>query len=233
MKVDRLSSVIDDLAQVLRWSRHAPSRAGYFAALYWHVATSLRDHIQQPGYFEHPELIQHLNEVFFARYLDAFSHWRRGEPVTRSWAAAFKAIDEDGPIVLQHLLLGANAHINLDLAIAVAEAVPAASFDRLRPDYDKMNDLLCDLIEPVLQDCCRIFPALRIATRIGGKAEATLMGTVMRFARQKAWEEAQRLAAPTTVIFGKDGVERARLSGGADWSGAEAKAVIDKVLAES
>ncbi|MBR7618648.1 TlpA family protein disulfide reductase [Phenylobacterium sp. 20VBR1] len=38
---------------------------------------------------------------------------------------------------------------------------------------------------------------------------------------------------PTTVIFGKDGVERARLSGGADWSGADAKAVIDKVLAES
>lgn len=38
---------------------------------------------------------------------------------------------------------------------------------------------------------------------------------------------------PTTVIFGKDGVERARLAGGADWSGPDAKAVIDKVLAES
>ena len=38
---------------------------------------------------------------------------------------------------------------------------------------------------------------------------------------------------PTTVIFGRDGMERARLSGGADWSGPEAKAVIDRVLAES
>jgi thiol-disulfide isomerase/thioredoxin len=37
---------------------------------------------------------------------------------------------------------------------------------------------------------------------------------------------------PTTVIYGKDGVERARLSGGADWSGPDAKAVIDKLLAE-
>jgi thiol-disulfide isomerase/thioredoxin len=36
---------------------------------------------------------------------------------------------------------------------------------------------------------------------------------------------------PTTVIYGADGVERARLSGGADWSGPDAKAVIDKVLA--
>jgi thiol-disulfide isomerase/thioredoxin len=38
---------------------------------------------------------------------------------------------------------------------------------------------------------------------------------------------------PTTVIFGKDGVERGRLSGGADWSGKDAKAVVDKLLAES
>lgn len=38
---------------------------------------------------------------------------------------------------------------------------------------------------------------------------------------------------PTTVIFGPDGLERARMSGGADWAGPEARAVIDAVLAES
>ena len=38
---------------------------------------------------------------------------------------------------------------------------------------------------------------------------------------------------PTTVIYGADGRERARLSGEADWSGKDAKAVIDKILAES
>jgi thiol-disulfide isomerase/thioredoxin len=37
---------------------------------------------------------------------------------------------------------------------------------------------------------------------------------------------------PTTIILGKDGLERGRISGEADWSGAGAKAVIDKVLAE-
>jgi len=37
---------------------------------------------------------------------------------------------------------------------------------------------------------------------------------------------------PTTVIYGKDGVERGRLLGPADWSGKDAKALIDKVLAE-
>jgi thiol-disulfide isomerase/thioredoxin len=37
---------------------------------------------------------------------------------------------------------------------------------------------------------------------------------------------------PTTVIYGADGVERGRLSGEADWSGPEARAFLDKLLAE-
>jgi thiol-disulfide isomerase/thioredoxin len=37
---------------------------------------------------------------------------------------------------------------------------------------------------------------------------------------------------PTTVIYGADGLERGRISGGADWSGPDARAVVDHVLAE-
>lgn len=37
---------------------------------------------------------------------------------------------------------------------------------------------------------------------------------------------------PTTIILGKDGLERGRISGEADWAGPGAKAVIDKTLAE-
>jgi len=36
--------------------------------------------------------------------------------------------------------------------------------------------------------------------------------------------------APTTVIYGKDGMEIARVAGEADWSGAEARALVDKAL---
>jgi thiol-disulfide isomerase/thioredoxin len=37
---------------------------------------------------------------------------------------------------------------------------------------------------------------------------------------------------PTTLILGKDGLERGRISGEADWAGEGARKVIDKVLAE-
>ena len=38
---------------------------------------------------------------------------------------------------------------------------------------------------------------------------------------------------PTTILYDRKGVERARLAGGADWSGPEARAVIDSLLAEN
>jgi thiol-disulfide isomerase/thioredoxin len=37
---------------------------------------------------------------------------------------------------------------------------------------------------------------------------------------------------PTTVIYDRHGVERARLAGGADWSSPQAKAVLDRLMAE-
>ncbi|WP_397420614.1 TlpA family protein disulfide reductase [Phenylobacterium sp.] len=37
--------------------------------------------------------------------------------------------------------------------------------------------------------------------------------------------------APTTVIYGRDGLEKARVAGEADWSGADARALVDEALA--
>ena len=36
---------------------------------------------------------------------------------------------------------------------------------------------------------------------------------------------------PTTVIYGKDGLEKARVSGDADWTSPEARALVDQALA--
>jgi thiol-disulfide isomerase/thioredoxin len=38
-------------------------------------------------------------------------------------------------------------------------------------------------------------------------------------------------AMPTTILYDRSGVERARLAGGADWSSPEARAVVDSLLA--
>lgn len=37
--------------------------------------------------------------------------------------------------------------------------------------------------------------------------------------------------APTTIIYGRDGLEKARLAGGADWSSPDARVAVDAALA--
>ncbi len=51
-----------------------------------------------------------------------------------------------------------------------------------------------------------------------------------RFAlAQKLSVPGQPSGLPLTVLYDKDGIERARLSGGADWNGPEARALIEAV----
>lgn len=62
-----------------------------------------------------------FDSLFAQRFFDAFDSYHGGEPVTKSWVVAFDASGANEYLVMQHMLLGINAHINLDLGISAAE----------------------------------------------------------------------------------------------------------------
>src|SRR6202008_4811607 len=99
---------------------HTGDRAGYFAALYYKVTSRVRDGIHN-GEFEDGARMEKLDVLFASRYLDAYTKWRNGQQPSLSWQTAFESTKRSSVLVLQHLLLGMNAHINLDLGIAAAE----------------------------------------------------------------------------------------------------------------
>jgi len=188
------AGVIGDIEEILAWSREHQSRIGYFAALYWHVATTLTEALKR-GEFSNTVAMEHLNEVFFHRYLTAVHDTWAGRPPSEAWQVAFDAAVEDHLIVVQHLLLGANAHINFDLAIAVAEAIPAAELPAFEPDYMKMNELLSSLIAGMSADISRFWPLLRLISRFSAGADDAIVAFSLRAARDEAWATANRLAA--------------------------------------
>jgi len=187
------SGVIGDIEEILTWSREHESRIGYFAALYWHVATTLTEALKR-GEFTNTVAMEHLNEVFFHRYLTAVHDTWAGRPPSESWQVAFDAAVEDHLIVVQHLLLGANAHINFDLAIAVAEAIPQAELPAFEPDYMKMNELLSSLIAGMAADISRFWPLLRFISRYAAGADDAIIAFSLRAARDQAWTTAVELA---------------------------------------
>ena len=52
---------------------------------------------------------------------------------------------------MQHLLMGMNAHINLDLGIAASEVAGGNSIHDLKSDFMKVNDILAGLLSEIIK----------------------------------------------------------------------------------
>jgi hypothetical protein len=67
-----------------------------------------------------------LRRAYAGSSLDALEQYWGGQPPHRSWQVALKRGSLWPPTILQNLLFGMNAHINLDLAIAAAQTSPGS-----------------------------------------------------------------------------------------------------------
>ena len=188
-----IAEIVDRLTDITSWARRTDSRLGFFAALYRTVTIEVQRGIAA-GRFEDPERMERLDVVFARRYLDAFESYQAGRPVPRSWRVAFDAATRWRPVVLQHLLLGMNAHINLDLGIAAATVAPREELLRLRRDFDDINTILSSLIGAVEAEISAVSPWIHLLSTVCGEADNALAGFNVQVARKVAWEVATRHA---------------------------------------
>lgn len=193
MLANSIDEVIDRLDAVIDWTRQRQSRLGYFAALYRKVTAAVRDEIRNGG-FEDDARMERLDVVFANRYLEALDRHRNGRSPTRSWMFAFSVADRWWPIVLQHLLLGMNAHINLDLGIAAATVAPGEEIHGLQRDFDRINEILARLGDESQRELARVWPALELLDKIAGKTDDAIINFSIEKARACAWRAALDLA---------------------------------------
>jgi hypothetical protein len=132
-------------------------------------------------------------EHFAARYLGPLRAHREGGDVPRCWRVAFEAGPEH--LILQHLVLGINAHVNLDLAVVAAETCPGGEIASLHDDFMRVNDILGALLPKVRFCIDRFSPLLDVLDRIGGKGDDELLNFSIGVAREEAWSQALVLAA--------------------------------------
>ena len=138
---ETIDEVLSKLDEIIAESIAKQNPLGYFPALYRKVTQSVKDHIAE-GYFDDNERMEHLDVIFANRYLDAYEEFTQYGTCTESWKLAFEGGKNEKLIVLQHLFLGMNAHINLDLGIAAAEVCPGDKIESLRGDFFKINIVL-------------------------------------------------------------------------------------------
>ncbi|MDX1546136.1 MAG: DUF5995 family protein [Rhodothermales bacterium] len=188
-----IDAVLARLDALIGAARRAESRMGYFAALYRGVTARVKAGIEA-GRFEDPARMARLDVVFARRYLDAYDAYARAGRCSACWTVAFDAAATERPIVLQHLLAGMNAHIDLDLGIAAAEVAPGAALPALEHDFNVINQILVEMLDDVQDRIARVSPWMAVLDRLAGSRDEALARLGLRGTRRGAWLAARHLA---------------------------------------
>lgn len=192
--LEAIDQVLRELDEIIDWSLREGSQHGFFAAMYRKVTAEVKNVIVS-GSFEDGSRMSHLDKVFADRYLLAFRDHREGRPVPKAWQKAFDAASSSQPLILQHLLLGMNAHIVFDLGIAAATVASGTAYPSLKKDFDEINRILFENLDSTENKIGEFSPALAWLDRWVGGFDEMIGRFGMKSARNSAWRFGARLAA--------------------------------------
>ncbi len=188
-----IDEVIAQLDNIIDWCKTKQSRIGYFACLYRKMTLAVKQGIAN-GNFENGQRMELLDVIFANRYLQAWEAYTNKKPCTNAWCKAFDATSNNNLIVLQHLLLGINTHINLDLGIAAAQACPGSKIYDLEADFNKINYVISSLMQNVQEDLSEVWPPLKLLTAITNNQQDVVLNFSISAARKASWVNAMALA---------------------------------------
>ena len=189
-----LDATLDQLDLIIAVAHSHRSPIGIFPAMYRSVTAEIRDAVHG-GFFANNTTMEHLAVVFADRYLDAIALWTKGERPTRSWTIAFEAAtDGKRRMIVQHLLAGMNAHINLDLGIVAAE-VSGDDPEGTHKDFLRVNEILFQELNGLQDTLGSVSSRMAWVDKLGWRLDERLMTLVIKDARDDAWDLAEALMA--------------------------------------
>jgi len=199
MTVTTIDDVLTAMDVIIQQALDGNNRIGYFAALYRRVTRAVKSGIASNQFADGP-LMEKLDVVFASRYLDALEAYQTGGNPSRCWRVAVDACKDDSRLILQHLLAGMNAHINLDLGVAAAEVSPGDQLPGLKQDFDQINDVLASLVTAVEGEMSALSPLIADLSVVGLKSETSIINFNIDTARKVAWFTAERLANEPGIL---------------------------------
>lgn len=195
-EITTIDEVLDELDDIIGTTVDEENPLAIFAFVYRRTTAKIAEGIEK-GKFEDSQRMERFDIDFAKKYIRAFWGYWHDKPVPFVWKIAFDAAvnpDDREPVILQHLLLGMNAHINLDLGIAAAETVPDGQIQPLKNDFMMVNTLLEELINEMQERISRASPLLFLIDWVGKQSDEAVVNFSIRRARDFAWNSAVTLS---------------------------------------
>ncbi|WP_057939940.1 DUF5995 family protein [Algoriphagus resistens] len=184
-----IDEVLVRMDQIVAECKSNQSRIGYFSILYRQVTRRIRDGILVREFEDNPRM-EKLDVLFASRFINAYDSWKNGQKPTESWFLAFEASKTSKYLVLQHLFLGINAHINLDLGISAADTMGTQPIAGIQNDFNKINAVLSELVEGVKTNIGNVSPIFGWLIPLAKGRDEMLLNFSIQLARDGAWKYA-------------------------------------------
>lgn len=186
-----IDDVLQALDAIIDRSIKENNVLGIFAYLYRRTTFEVKSEIEK-GAFEDNERMAAFDVAFANLYLQAFKNYLQQTPVCNSWKISFEA-RKSNLTIMQHLLMGMNAHINYDLGIAASEIMKGKPIHELENDFRKVNAILAQLIDEMQKRIGRVSYLMFVLDFIGGRQDERLINYNMIKARHESWNIATEL----------------------------------------
>jgi hypothetical protein len=190
---ESVDDVVRLLSAVTDQARAAAHRRGYFSAMYRQMSVAVQQRIAT-GYFDDGPRMSRFAAAFANRYLDALTTFQGGTQPTRSWRASFQCCERRDRLILQQVVLGINAHVNLDLGVAAAQIAPGAQIHDMRADFERINMIIGGLLDAVQEAVGAFSPLLDLLWRVSDRPGDEVLNFSFKVARDEAWRHAVVLA---------------------------------------
>lgn len=187
-----IEQVLEQLDHIIEETLAENNHLGVFAYVYRRTTAQILEAVNN-GRFEDNARMQKMDVIFANLYLKAYHDYKVGNPVCNAWKISFDAKNKNISIV-QHLMVGMNAHINYDLGQAAALTCPGKSIESLKHDFMEVNYVLAELTDVMQNKLGRISPLMFLLDWIGHRSDERLTNFSMKKARDFAWKLAVELA---------------------------------------
>ena len=171
-----------------------------FSLTYLRVTEDYRRTIEGP-FFDDTTFVNYEDTLFAHYYFAAFDAWSAGHTaeVPPAWRVAFDAAAARSVSATGDLLLGINAHVQRDLPLVLySVGLVRPDGTTRKPDHDRVNVILNRVADDVIDEIARRFdPTADDANLPTSLDEATLFQLLAAW-REKAWRNAELLAAAPT-----------------------------------
>jgi hypothetical protein len=201
-----IDGVINRLQDIIDESIKTESRLGYFAALYKRMTMSVHDGIKA-GRFQDAARMEALDVAFANRYLVTRDQYLAGELHGQCWLQAYEAATKDTYTLLQHLLIGINPHIMIDLGVAAARTCPGDQLAGLQQDFNTINAVITSLFPVINAELDDLSPTESFIDHHFGWIKDKAIDAGIDEGRKSSWGFANQLASldlpAQAIVIGK------------------------------